>query len=35
VLRDIRAVGTVDEVTARAVDVLVEYDRSATPGEGA
>jgi adenylate kinase len=28
VLRDIRAVGTVDEVTARAVEVLTEYDRS-------
>jgi adenylate kinase len=27
-LRDIRAVGTVDEVTQRAVDVLQEYDRS-------
>ena len=32
VLRDIRAVGTVDEVTERAVAVLAEYDRS---GEGA
>ena len=28
VLRDIRAVGTVDEVTGRIVDVLAEYDRS-------
>jgi adenylate kinase len=28
VLRDIRAVGTVDEVTARAIEVLSEYDRS-------
>ena len=28
VLRDIRAVGTVEEVTARAIDVLTEYDRS-------
>jgi adenylate kinase len=28
VLRDIRAVGTIDEVTARAIDVLTEYDRS-------
>jgi adenylate kinase len=28
VLRDIRAVGTVDEVTARAIEVLAEYDRS-------
>lgn len=27
-LRDIRAVGTVDEVTQRAVEVLAEYDRS-------
>jgi adenylate kinase len=27
-LRDIRAVGTVDEVTARAFEVLDEYDRS-------
>jgi adenylate kinase len=27
-LRDIRAVGTVDEVTERAVEVLREYDRS-------
>lgn len=27
-LRDIRAVGTVDEVTERAVEVLGEYDRS-------
>ncbi len=33
VLRDIRAVGTVDEVTARAVEALVEYDRGAAPGE--
>ena len=28
VLRDIRAVGTVEEVTGRIVDVLAEYDRS-------
>lgn len=28
VLRDIRAVGSVDEVTGRIVDVLAEYDRS-------
>ena len=28
VLRDIRAVGTVDEVTGRIVDVLAEYDRT-------
>jgi adenylate kinase len=28
VLRDIRAVGTVEEVTGRAIDVLTEYDRS-------
>lgn len=28
VLRDIRAVGTVDEVTGRIVDALAEYDRS-------
>jgi len=28
VLRDIRAVGTIEEVTARAIDVLTEYDRS-------
>ena len=28
VLRDVRAVGTVDEVTGRIVDVLGEYDRS-------
>ncbi len=27
-LRDISAVGTVDEVTQRAVGVLAEYDRS-------
>ena len=26
-LRDIRAVGSVDEVTERAVDVITEYDR--------
>jgi adenylate kinase len=31
-LRDIRAIGTVDEVTQRAVEVLAEYDRS---GSGA
>ena len=28
VLRDVRAVGTVDEVTGRIVEVLAEYDRS-------
>jgi adenylate kinase len=28
VLRDIRALGTIAEVTARAIDVLAEYDRS-------
>jgi adenylate kinase len=28
-LRDIRAVGSVDEVTDRAVEVLIEYDRTA------
>jgi adenylate kinase len=28
VLRDIRAVGSVDEVTERAIEVLTEYDRS-------
>jgi adenylate kinase len=32
VLRDIRAVGTVDEVTTRAIDVLAEYDRSGSVG---
>jgi len=32
VLRDIRAVGTVDEVTERAIDVLGEYDRSGGVG---
>ena len=34
-LRDIRAVGTVDEVTERAIEVLVEYDRSARGGDAA
>jgi len=34
-LRDIRAVGTVDEVTERAVEVLSEYDRGPRTGDAA
>ncbi len=34
-LRDIRAVGTVEEVTERAVEVLAEYDRGPTGGGAA
>lgn len=34
-LRDIRAVGTVDEVTERAVEVLAEYDRGTGAGGAA
>jgi len=34
-LRDIRAVGTVDEVTERAIEVLNEYDRSPRGGDAA
>jgi adenylate kinase len=34
-LRDIRAVGTVDEVTERAVEVISEYDRRPLGGETA
>lgn len=34
-LRDIRAVGSVDEVTERAVEVITEYDRTPRGGDAA